>query len=40
MKTYRDIFLEKDEPVLLPMEEEIDREEEDALALADLDDEQ
>jgi DNA-directed RNA polymerase subunit beta' len=40
MAHYRDIFLEKDEPILPPMEEEMPREEEDALALADIDDEQ
>jgi DNA-directed RNA polymerase subunit beta' len=41
MAHYRDIFLEKDEPVLPPMvEEEFVRDEEEALAVGDLDDEQ
>ncbi|HVT43953.1 MAG TPA: DNA-directed RNA polymerase subunit beta' [Thermoanaerobaculia bacterium] len=39
MQTYRDVYLEREEPVLLP-DELLRSEEEEAIALADLDDEQ
>ena len=41
MPTYRDVYLEKDEPPPAPsLEELLQREEDEALSLADFDDEQ
>ncbi|HXI13024.1 MAG TPA: DNA-directed RNA polymerase subunit beta' [Thermoanaerobaculia bacterium] len=40
MPTYRDVFLEKDEPKPMDLEEALRQEDEEAIAMADIDDEQ